>query len=107
MVKKIEKLIITKRVGNDGKITLETVDMPPLEEVRQEVCKRYMNRVINEFEFREWMLILTEMEESLHASNQAPSNFDVHLRTHFTDKRTKNWIKTITEISDLYKQNEV
>lgn len=107
MVKKVEKLIIAKRVGNSGKITLETVDMPPLEEVRQEVRKRYMNGVVNEFEFREWMLILTEMEESLHSSNQAKSDFDVHLRTHFTDRKTKNWIKSIKEISDLNKQKEM
>lgn len=107
MAKKVSKLIIAKKQEGEDRITIETVDMPPLEEVKREACERYMNGDMEEFEFREWMLILTEMEESLHSSNQVKSDFDVHLRPHFTDKKTKNWIKTITEISDLNKQKEM
>jgi hypothetical protein len=101
MAKQISKIIVAKK-QDGGRITIETVDMPPIEKVRQEVCKRYINGVMNESEFQEWMLVLTEMEESLHYSNQVKSNCDIHLRTHFKSEGTKGWLKTITEISDLY-----
>lgn len=105
MERKISKLIVARRRGD--RITMELVDMPPLEDLRQEACERYMNGDMAEDEFIHWMQIFAEMEESLKLPLPQIGNWGyLYLRNRFTELEVKTWNKAMKELSDLDNQKE-